>query len=219
MPFYAPQTTKMNKESEPAAVEDTLHAIQTKAHVAIALGVLDSRYKENLATYADALHLCIHHIETTRIELEHLKEKRKPYHEALLVSEKEIDHEVRMLERLSEQYVQKSVVITELKKELASIESADTQGSLPYRESELASLDREIEDLELKILELELDRQNHQLSLEPIEQEIRAKEKYLRQLEAEKHYIESSHLHRITQVATQQQSELLAEQKRQTEDA
>jgi chromosome segregation ATPase len=209
MAFHAPQTTETDKEAELTTTENALHAAQTKAHVAMALSALDSRYKENLATYADALHACIHHIETARIELEHLKEKRRPYREALLASEKEIDQEMRMLERLSEQYVQKDIVITELKKELASVEETPSQTSLPYRENELASLKKEIENLELLLLELELDRQNHLLLLEPIEQEIRAKEKHLRQLEAEKHYIESSHLHRITQVATEQQPKLL----------
>jgi chromosome segregation ATPase len=210
MAFHTPQTTEIDKETELTTTENALHAAQTKAHVAMALSALDSRYKENLAAYAEELHACIHHIETARIELEHLKEKRRPYREALLASEKEIDHEMRMLERLSEQYVQKSTVIIELKKELAFAKDTEIQSSLPYRENELASLNTEIENLELMLLNHELERQNHLLLLEPIEQQIRAKEKHLRQLEAQKHYIESSHLHRITQVSTDQQPKLLS---------
>jgi chromosome segregation ATPase len=210
MAFHTPQIMESDKETELTNTENALHTAQTKAHVAMALSALDSRYKENLAAYADELHTCIHHIETVRIEIDHLKEKRRPYREALLASEKEIDHEMRMLERLSEQYIQKDIVITELKKELASAEKTHPKTSLPYRENELASLNKEIENLELLLLELELDRQNHLLNLEPIEQQIRAKEKHLRQLEAEKHYIESSHLHRITQISTDQQPKLLS---------
>jgi chromosome segregation ATPase len=210
MAFHTPQTMETDKEPELTTAESALHAAQTKAHVAMALSALDSRYKENLAAYAEELHACIHRIETARIELEHLKEKRKPYREALLAAEKEIDHEMRMLERLSEQYVQKSLIIIELKKELASAGDTETQSSLPYRENELASLNTEIENLELLLLDHELERQNHLLSLEPVEQQIRAKEKHLRQLEAEKHYIESSHLHRITKVSTDQQPKLLS---------
>jgi len=210
MAFHAPQEVSTSKETELTSTEqNALHAAQTKAHVAMALSALDSRYKENLASYAEELHACTHRIETAQIELDHLKEKQKPYLDAISEIEKEIDYEIRMLERLSEQYVQKSMVNIELEKELSSLEQ--TESSLAYRKEELHKLDHEIAELELSLLQHELQRQNNKLLLEPIEQDIRAKEKQLRQLQAEKHYIESSHLHRITQVNSAQQPKLLEE--------
>jgi len=210
MAFHAPQEVSTSKETELTSTEqNALHAAQTKAHVAMALSALDSRYKENLASYAEELHACTHRIETAQIELDHLKEKQKPYLDAIREIEKEIDYEIRMLERLSEQYVQKSMVNIELEKELSSLEQ--TESSLAYRKEELHKLDHEIAELELSLLRHELQRQNNKLLLEPIEQDIRAKEKQLRQLQAEKHYIESSHLHRITQVNSAQQPKLLEE--------
>ena len=210
MAFHAPQEVSTSKETELTSTEqNALHAAQTKAHVAMALSALDSRYKENLASYAEELHACTHRIETAQIELDHLKEKQKPYLDAIREIEKEIDYEIHMLERLSEQYVQKSMVNIELEKELSSLEQ--TESSLAYRKEELHKLDHEIAELELSLLRHELQHQNNKLLLEPIEQDIRAKEKQLRQLQAEKHYIESSHLHRITQVNSAQQPKLLEE--------
>ena len=220
MAFHSPQEVSPAKDTELTTEDNTsLHAARTQAHVAMALSVLDSRYKENLASYADELHECSHRIETARIELDMLKEKKKPYLDALIASEKEVDYEMRMLERLSEQFIQNTLVSVELEKELARMEKEEsTQSSLLYRKDELNRLQREIEDLELSLLQHELERQNHKLALEPIEQQIRTQEKLLRELESEKRYIESSHLHRITQVASVDEPTLLADKPEEESD-
>jgi len=200
-----PQILPTSVETEQPASERALQTAQTKAQVAMALSALDNRYKENLASYAKKLHACTHSIETAKIELEHLKTKRTPYLEAMQEVEKETGYELKMLERLSEQFIQKSIVIQELERELNRTENTSSSNqTVIYKKEELQTLEKEIANLELSLLEHELERQNHILALEPIEQQIRAQEQLIRKLEAQKHYIESSHLHHITQVGTQQ---------------
>jgi len=59
MAFHTPQTTEIDKETELTTTENALHTAQTKAHVAMALSALDSRYKENLAAYAGTPRLVV----------------------------------------------------------------------------------------------------------------------------------------------------------------
>jgi len=194
--------------TEMSVEEKREQAMQTTAQVAMALSVLDSRYKENVAAYAQELHECTHRIDSANIELQQFYEQKKPYSDSLLSVEKEIDHEMRMLEHFTQKWIQKNIVISEFESELEHLSDAkeETDRILQNRKNELDALDREIGDLELTLLKHELERQNLLLKMEPIEQKIRAQKKLIEELEAKKRYIESAHLHRITQVASPQQA-------------
>ena len=182
---------------------------QVTAQVAMALSTLDGRYKENIADYAQELHSCTHKIDMARIDLDMMRKQKEPYNNELLSAEKEVEYALRLLERLTEQCVQKTLVVAELETELENLgHSGESEAVLQSRRTELKSLEQEIGDLELTLLNHELEKQNVLLKMEPIERKIAALEKKIRELESEKRYIESAHLHRITQVAQTQPSKL-----------
>ncbi|BAF72552.1 hypothetical protein [Sulfurovum sp. NBC37-1] len=183
---------------------------QTVAKVAIALSALDNRYKENIADYAQELHSYTHKIDNARIELEMLLKQKEPYDDTLIAVEKEAEYALRLLQRLTDQYIQKTVVASELEDELKNLgHSEESRGVLQNRRIELDRLQTEIEDFELTLLDYELEKQNLLLKIEPITRKISALEQNIRELESKKRYIESAHLHRITQVASAQPSKLL----------
>ena len=189
--------------------EKSESASQITAQVTMALSTLDSRYKENIANYAQELHECTHKIETVRISLDLLAKEKEPHTNALLAVEKEIDHGVRMLEHFTEQWIQKTVVVSELEMELKQLEALQEKKMMfKHRRKELNGLQHEIGDLELTLLKHELEKENLLLKMEPLDHKIRALQKTLRELESQKHYIESSHLHRITQVMSSEQQPL-----------
>ena len=195
------EQVKTKKSSDISSTKESDISNQITAQVAMALGTLDGKYKENVANYAQELHHCTHQIETENISLDLLFKEKEPHDTALTAVEKEIDYELRILERLSEQWVQKTVVLNELTiemKQLAHLPEHDVM--FQSRREAFKILDQEIEDFELTLLEHELEKQNILLKIEPIDQKIRALQKSIRELESKKRYIESSYLHRITQV-------------------
>jgi chromosome segregation ATPase len=184
---------------------------EVAAQVAMALGALDSRYRENVAAYAQELHTCTHQIETVRIELEHLQEQITPYDEALDRVGREIEHTLRMLEHFTEQWIQHTLVISEVESEMKKIgESNDTL--LRSRQEERKRLQFEMDDLELKALQDELERQNLLLKMDPLTQKIDTLKKRIRKLESHKRYVETVYLHRITQVGAGEPPKLPGEE-------
>ncbi|AKF24609.1 hypothetical protein YH65_03805 [Sulfurovum lithotrophicum] len=182
---------------------------QTAAKVAMALSALDSRYKENIADYAQELHSWTHRIDSARIELEMLFKQKEPYDDTLTAVEKEIEYTLRLLQRLTDQYIQKTVVVSELEDELKNLgHSKESESLLQNRYTELDRLEAEIGNLELTLLNHELEKQNLLLKTEPITRKISSLEQKIRELESKKRYIESAYLHRITQVASIQPSKL-----------
>jgi len=175
---------------------------------------LDSMYKDNIADYAKELHAYTHKIENATIELKLLQEQKAPHSNALFTLEKEVEYGLRMLEHLTEQWLRKTAVVIELKQEMNRLESLPEKDRLlQHRREDLDLMHEEIEDLELTLLKNELERQNLVLKIEPIDQKIRALEKKIKEYEAQKRYMESAHLHRITQVASMEQPQLPGTQK------
>ena len=200
---------KEKETLDTSSVKNSDLSSQITAQVTMALSTLDSKYKENVANYAQELHNCTHQIETTRISLDLLFKEKEPHDTALTAVEKEIDYEVRMLERLSEQWVQKTVVLNELEIEMKQLEHLPEHDVMFHnRREELKRVDLEIGDFELALLNHELENQNILLKIEPIDQKIRAVQKNMRELESKKRFIESSYLHRITQVMPAEQQRL-----------
>ena len=193
-----------SQERAPGSAQEHELSAQITAQVTMALSALDGHYKENIAAYADALHACVQEIEEARSDLAHLEASCVPHRTALERVEKEVDHAVRMLEYLNEQWIQKALVLSELESELTHLSYAPSEGDamIERRQQELKRDLEEIENLELTLLQHELDKQNLLLVIEPIERKIAAVQKRITSLEAKKRYIESAHLHRITQVGT-----------------
>ena len=200
---------KEKETLDTSSVKNSDVSNQITAQVTMALSTLDSKYKENVANYAQELHSCTHQIETARISLDLLFKEKEPHDTALTAVEKEIDYELRMLERLSEQWIQKTVVLNELEMEMKQLEHLPEHDLMSQnRRVELKRVDQEIGDFELTLLKHELEKQNILLKIEPIDQKIRVLQKNMRELESKKRYIESSYLHRITQVMPAEQQRL-----------
>ena len=194
------------KHTDLSTNENNEITAQITAQVTMALSTLDSRYKENVANYAEELHACTHKIETARISLDLLTKEKEPHFDALLMLDKEIDHELRLLEHFTEQWIQKTVVVAELEMELKYLEELqENETMFKHRYEELKKLQQEISDLELTLLKDELEKENLLLKMEPIDHKIRALQKSIGELESKKRYIESSYLHRITQVMPSEQ--------------
>ena len=192
---------KAKETSDISELKDSEVSSQITAQVTMALSTLDSKYKENVANYAQELHECTHKIETAGIGLDLLFKEKEPQTNALIAVEKDIDHEVRMLEHFTEQWIQKTVVVRELEMEMKQLEHLPEHDLMfQNRHEELKRLEQEIGDFELILLKHELEKQNILLKIEPVEHKIRALQKSMRELESKKRYIESSYLHRITQV-------------------
>jgi chromosome segregation ATPase len=190
--------TIVSQASSTANNSDTPEHI--KAQVTLALSTLDRLYKKNISSYAQELHECTRKIEDAHNRLEYLNKEKEPHTNALLSTEKEVDYALRLLEKLTEEWNQKSVVISEIESELTQLDhsSQERKKILKNRNEILGKLYLEIEDLELSLLEHELQKQNILLIIEPIEREIITLEQSIRELESEKRYIESSHLHHLS---------------------
>jgi len=178
----------------------TQNTHETKAEVAMALTALDKIYKERIAAYAHELHNCTQKIEKLQSRLAELLEEKKPHSATLEKHQKDTDYSLRLLEKLTEDWTQKSLVIREIEHELSQLNHSDTEREkiLQSRHKSLKDLGFEIEDTELLLLEHELQRQNTLLVMEPIEREITSVEREIKDLESEKRYIESVYLHQIS---------------------
>jgi len=162
--------------------------------------MLDTIYKENISAYAEKLHVCTREIENKKSQLTLLFKEKEPHNATRLTVEKEIDYALRLLEKLTEEWCQKSTVISELDNELKQLEhTSDTRKKvLEERNKTLEKLNDEVENLELSLLEYELEKQNILLFLEPIERKIITLEQNIQTLESEKRYIEASQLHSLS---------------------
>jgi len=171
-----------------------------KAQVTLALSTLETLYKENIHSYAQELHTYTRKIEDAYNQLDLLYRKKEPHANDLLSVEKDVDYELRLLEKLTEEWCQQSVVINELESELTHLEhtSKERNKILKNRNESLGKLHVEIEDIELSLLEHELQKQNILLIIEPIEREIITLEQSIKALESEKRYMEASHLHQLS---------------------
>jgi chromosome segregation ATPase len=177
---------------------------QVKAEVTMALSTLDRLYKENISSYANELHACTHKIEKLQSRLALLLKEKEPHTATLQTYEKDIDYTLRLLERLTEVWSQKSLVIRELESELSQLNHSpkEREQILKSRNETLENLAIEIEDVELSLLEHELQKQNILLLMEPMEREIKTLEQSIKDLESEKRYIESAYLHQISPTST-----------------
>ena len=171
-----------------------------KAEVMMALNTLDGIYKENIKSYADSLHDCTRQIEDAQHQLEQLYKEIEPHTSTLTGIEKELDYELRTLERFTTEWSETTLVIQALTKELSQLNHSEVEREavVKSRNDTLIKLQNSIDDTELKLLEHALEKQNIVLIIEPTEREITALELRIKKLESKKRYIEASHLHHLS---------------------
>jgi chromosome segregation ATPase len=171
-----------------------------KAEVMMALNTLDSIYKENIKSYADSLHDCTRQIEDAQHQLEQLYKEIKPHTSTLTDIEKELDYELRTLERFTTEWTEVTLVINALTEELSQLNHSEVERNevLKSRNDTLKKLQNDIDNTEIKLLEHALQKQNITLIIEPTEREISALELRIKKLKSKKQYIEASHLHQLS---------------------
>ena len=185
-------------EEAPTSKQDA--SSHVKAEVTMALSTLDHMYKENIRSYAHELHSTTHELEKLQNKIHVLLEERAPHSATLETQEKDIDYTLRLLERLTQEWIQKSLIITELETEFKQLDQADEKHEhiISSRKSALKTVAFEIENTEITLLEHELQKQNILLLIEPIEREIKILEQSIKDLESQKRYVESTYLHQIS---------------------
>ena len=206
MPNISTEIIPITEIEDPRETKTNIISIEdSKTQVITALNMLDTMYKENINAYAQKLHDCSRKIEDKKNQLTPLYKEIEPHKKALDTTEKEVDYALRALENLTEKWCQKSMVITELDSELSNLEhsSNDRKKILKHRNQTVKELDFEIEETELLLLKHELEKQNILLLIEPIEQQILALKQSIKELEAEKRYVEASELHSLSSSHTQ----------------
>jgi len=184
----------------PSEIEHNTISQNSQGQIITALSMLDTMYKDNISAYAEKLHTCTREIENKKNQLMLLFKEKEPHSNTLISIEKEVDYTLRLLEKLTEDWCQKFIVITELDSELKHLNHASDERTniLRERNKTLKNLNTEIEDTELSLLEHELEKQNILLFLEPIERQITTLEQNIQALESEKRYIEASQLHTLS---------------------
>ena len=183
----------------------------SKSQVITALSMLDNIYKENITAYAQKLHECTYKIEQINNQIEPLYKELEPHKKSLEKIEKDIEYGVRTLEKLTEKWCQKSMVIDEIDDELNNLKhnSNEREQILKHRNIALKEIDFEIEETELLLLKNELEKQNILLLIEPIEQNIVELKHAIKEQEAKKRYIESSQLHNLSANSNQETNKAL----------
>jgi len=210
----------MEKETTPQTTPTVVEDISTKpvqtskqinAEVAVALSTLDKRYKENIGAYAHEVHACTHAIEKLQNRLDILLKEKEPHSATLAIHQKDIDYTLHQLEKLSETWIQKSLVISELESEFNQLNytKEEREVRLKDRKTSLESLDLEILNTELSLLEYALQKQNILLQIEPIEREIKRLKQSIKDKESEKRYVESAYLHKISPKVQHSEQQIL----------
>ncbi|GEM_PF-2741572 len=191
------------------AKEQTQHALTTAQenaqyekeitqHVTMALGKMEHAYQARISAFADELHHLNAFIDKLTQEIQLLEEAKQDKEQAVDILTREIDSEMKFLERMTQQFLKKAEVTAELKSELSAIDNHESTHLLRSRHLILKEFTKEIEETEITLLQKELEKQNRELELEPQRQQIRALKHQINELQAQKRYIESSGMHKLS---------------------
>jgi chromosome segregation ATPase len=179
--------------------ENAVREMEITQHVTMALGKMESAYKERISAFADELHHLSAKIDKLTKEIALLEKAKATEEQVVEILGREIDSELKFLERQTDQILRKAEVTAELQSELNTLSSAESEHLLRSRHLILKELNKEIEETEIILLQKELERENRELELEPKRQQIRTLQMQINELQAQKRYIESSGMHKLTQ--------------------
>ena len=156
---------------------------------------IDSLYKQNVSLYKEG-------ISQLNLQIEMVKNKILAKKEALLVDEQAVNaletsltYEEHFIDKLNTKFTQKIDSLYELQNEYkSSMEKEQYEKLLTQKEHDLQELFSEIEEQELTLLNMELERINRVNLLAPELTLVKELEEELKKLELEKTYFESSQL-------------------------
>jgi chromosome segregation ATPase len=146
-------------------------------------------------------------IATTKDDIQKQQTKCKQIKDELANVTKDIEYSKRLLQRLNENFFKKAEIIDEFGVELeSSLNSEEFRKIYKRKLKDLILLIDEIEEVEQTLLENELDRLNILSKLEPYENDLEELQKYLLKIELEKEFVESTKLHDIPKLNSNQES-------------
>jgi chromosome segregation ATPase len=171
----------------PLEAKDTNDKEQLFQSVSLVIREVENRYREGLLAYMDAIARFEEEIGMLEGKISRLKALSAPDEAKLSLHAEEVRVEERMLERLNAELLQKIATYEAFLNEYADmVDEAATAKVKRTKSREIVMLHDEIEESELKLLQIELERINLIEKLEPIRQEIRHLEGLKSELERKK---------------------------------
>ena len=167
-------------------------------HVSMVVREIENRYREGILAYIDVLARYEEEIGALGQKLSEAKAFAAPEEAKLTIFAEEVRIEERLLERLNSEFLQKIADYEAFEHEYSPlIEEGNSDLLKRSKLGEIARLHDEIEEGEMKLLSLELERLNQIEKLEPIRSEIVRIEHALAELERKKRYFETTHLQQM----------------------
>jgi len=159
---------------------------------------IDKHVRQGILAYAEGIGRYTLEIEKLKAKIEGEKQKIKEEEEVLLVLEREVGYDEKLLQRHNDTFMRKVNSLQELNSEYKEMIDAKEYTKLFERKKhELQELEDEINALEMTLLDTELERINLLLKLEPKRNFIAELQCGLKELELEKEHFESTKLHQI----------------------
>lgn len=184
--------------------QETFSRSQVAYQVTMALSNIDRHYQKEINAYAEELQQQI--LETEKIKnsistLQKSIEEEETVYENLKY---DIHYEMRLLERLNERFIQDAKLLGALQSFTVPDEHAshfsEKKATLQYQLDEILETER-------SLLQKELERQNRLQKLEPVRKEIETLRYKLKEIELEKHFLETTKIHQISQLRQIQQTD------------
>ncbi len=192
-PIVAENTQILNEKESSQAASAELYG-----HVSMVVREVESRYREGILAYIDVLARYKEETDALTQKLMETKTVAAPKEAKLSMLVQEVHTENRLLERLNSEFLQKVADYEAFEHEYSPLMKEGNADLLKHSKlGEIARLNDEIEEGEMKLLSLELERLNQTEKLEPIRLEMVRIEQALAELERKKRYFETTHLQQM----------------------
>ena len=193
---------KANKDNITESIQNTLTLTSADGtYVPAIINEIDNYYKQGAMVYAEGVSRYNVEIEKllNRIEKE-VNDKQKE-ETTLLALEQELAIDLRVLEQLQDEFIQKLHSIEELNTEYKALLDEEGYTKLfTQKRRELHKVQDKIEELEITCLSHELERINTLALLEPKRRYIDTLKENVKELELEKEHFASTKLHQLPQM-------------------
>ncbi len=167
-------------------------------HVSMVVREVENRYREGILAYIDVLARYEEEIGELHQKLSEVKAAAAPEEAKLSMLAEEVRIEGRLLEHLNSEFMQNITAYEAFQHEYSPLMEEENADLLKRsKQGEIARLNDEIEEGEMKLLSLELERLNQVEKLEPIRSEIGRLEHALSELERKKRHFETTHLQQM----------------------
>lgn len=190
--------TEYESTTQPIAAENTRILNQQIGHISMVVREVEKRYREGILAYIDVLARYKEETDTLDQKLTEARTAAAPEEAKLGMLAQEMHTEERLLERLDSEFLQKVADYEAFENEYSPLMEEGNAALLKRNKlGEIERLRDEIEEEEMKLLRLELERLNQLEKLEPIRSEITRIEHALAELERKKRSFEMTHLQQM----------------------